>query len=70
MKVRVILRVSPGLGDESDNHIVTLDKRKNSVIVEDKNSTVHDSRVGVAAPKIFSFDHVFSKTEPQVSHYC
>lgn len=69
MQVRVVLRVSPGVTlTESETAVVTVDKRKRQVTLVDPPQARpdHESRVGVAAPKMFAFDQVYTQDDPQV----
>lgn len=70
-----MLRVStPSTGpspDGSSNGFFSLDKRKKQVTLIDPsvcNGTTapEDRRVGVAAPKMFAFDAIFSQDDSQV----
>lgn len=59
----------PGAGS---NNFFSLDKRKKQVTLVDPsvlNGTPapEDRRVGVAAPKMFAFDAIFSQDDSQVS---
>ena len=68
----MVLRVSPSAappgGDADGGEVVTLDKRRRQVtIVEDAAKTQQEqSRLGVAAPKMFAFDQVYAHSDPQV----
>ncbi|KAL3266117.1 hypothetical protein HHI36_010303, partial [Cryptolaemus montrouzieri] len=73
--VKVMLRVSNPTGSSpsepgSSNSFFSLDKRKKQVTLIDPstcNGTVapEDRRVGVAAPKMFAFDAIFSQDDSQ-----
>ncbi|XP_041988563.1 kinesin-like protein CG14535 isoform X2 [Aricia agestis] len=64
-KVKVMLRVGAvGEGPfASGSQTFSLDKRKRQVTVCETTAT--DARVGVAAPKMFAFDALFSQDDPQ-----
>ncbi|XP_068907852.1 kinesin-like protein CG14535 isoform X3 [Tenebrio molitor] len=73
-KVKVMLRVSnptSGPGAEGcSNTFFSLDKRKKQVNLIDpstcgSSSAPEDRRVGVAAPKMFAFDAIFSQDDSQ-----
>ncbi|XP_057672094.1 kinesin-like protein CG14535 [Diorhabda carinulata] len=75
-KVKVMLRVSnptslgPGVDSRSFNGFFSIDKRKKQVTLTDPslcNGSVapEDRRVGVAAPKMFAFDAIFSQDDSQ-----
>ncbi|CAH0561099.1 unnamed protein product [Brassicogethes aeneus] len=71
-KVKVMLRVSStGQNSEgsSANTFFNLDKRKKQLTLIDPSScngsTPEDRKVGVAAPKMFAFDAVFSQDDSQ-----
>lgn len=54
------------------NNFFSLDKRKKQVTLVDPSilsgsSAPEDRRVGVAAPKMFAFDAIFSQDDSQVS---
>lgn len=55
------------------NSFLTLDKRKKQVTLIDPSVcnglTPEDRRVGVAAPKMFAFDAIFSQDDSQVQFY-
>ena len=61
-----MLRVSQGQSDDTQSQTLTIDSRKRQLTLHHKNASVPDPRLGVQAPKIFAFDHVFSASEPQV----
>lgn len=76
-QVKVMLRVaSPPSGsstDHSPNSFFSLDKRKKQVTLVDPtscsgSSAPEDRRVGVAAPKMFAFDAIFSQDDSQVNY--
>lgn len=70
-----MLRVStPASGGEigSSNGFFSLDKRKKQVTLLDPSTCTgsaapEDRRVGVAAPKMFAFDAIFSQDDSQVN---
>lgn len=78
-KVKVMLRVSnprqaygssshPSISPSSSNSFFSLDKRKKQVTLVDPScgtTAPEDRRVGVAAPKMFAFDAVFSQDDSQ-----
>ncbi|XP_060531879.1 LOW QUALITY PROTEIN: kinesin-like protein CG14535 [Cylas formicarius] len=74
-KVKVMLRVSNPTNStcmepSSSNSFFTLDKRKKQVTLLDptlygSSSAPEDRRVGVAAPKMFAFDAIFSQDDSQ-----
>ncbi|CAG9859814.1 unnamed protein product [Phyllotreta striolata] len=74
-KVKVILRISnPAFAAsppdaERHNNFLALDKRKKQVTLIDpavcNGLTPEDRRVGVAAPKMFAFDAIFSQDDSQ-----
>ena len=76
-QVKVMLRVSnPSPNSVPDtggsNNFFSLDKRKKQVTLIDPticngSSAPEDRRVGVAAPKMFAFDAIFSQDDSQVS---
>ncbi|KAK9708307.1 hypothetical protein QE152_g27278 [Popillia japonica] len=76
-QVKVMLRVStPASGGEtgSSNGFFSLDKRKKQVTLLDPSTcggsaAPEDRRVGVAAPKMFAFDAIFSQDDSQVLEY-
>lgn len=70
-----MLRVSTPPGnsslDTSANNFFSLDKRKKQVTLVDPSvcggsAAPEDRRVGVAAPKMFAFDAIFSQDDSQV----
>lgn len=67
-----MLRVSnPVSGTDSSNTFFSLDKRKKQVNLVDPavcggSAAPEDRRVGVAAPKMFAFDAIFSQDDSQV----
>ncbi|KAJ8973568.1 hypothetical protein NQ317_018457 [Molorchus minor] len=73
--VKVMLRVSnpttgPGADTGSSNGFFSLDKRKKQVTLIDPtvcsgSAAPEDRRVGVAAPKMFAFDAIFSQDDSQ-----
>lgn len=73
-----MLRVSnnpsgPGM-EACSNTFFSLDKRKKQVNLIDPatcggSSAPEDRRVGVAAPKMFAFDAIFSQDDSQVCDY-
>lgn len=76
-QVKVMLRVSnPTQNAVADtgggsNNFFSLDKRKKQVTLVDPSilngsSAPEDRRVGVAAPKMFAFDAIFSQDDSQV----
>ncbi|XP_069987917.1 kinesin-like protein CG14535, partial [Penaeus vannamei] len=66
-KVRVVLRVSPAVSlAEGEAEVVTLDKRRRQVtLVDPQTRQAQESRVGVAAPKMFAFDQVYTQEDSQ-----
>uniref|UniRef100_T1JB31 Kinesin motor domain-containing protein n=1 Tax=Strigamia maritima TaxID=126957 RepID=T1JB31_STRMM len=68
--VKVMLRVTP-LASQADcnSSFLMLDSRKKQVTAYDPStcglSTPEDRRVGVAAPKMFAFDAIFSQDDSQ-----
>lgn len=63
---------APGADTESSNSFFSLDKRKKQVTLIDPSAcngsaAPEDRRVGVAAPKMFAFDAIFSQDDSQVS---
>ncbi|XP_045480277.1 kinesin-like protein CG14535 isoform X2 [Harmonia axyridis] len=73
-KVKVMLRVSDPTGASpgdsgSSNSFFSLDKRKKQVTLIDPScggsAAPEDRRVGVAAPKMFAFDAIFSQDDSQ-----
>lgn len=63
---------APGVESESSNSFFSLDKRKKQVTLIDPSAcngsaAPEDRRVGVAAPKMFAFDAIFSQDDSQVS---
>lgn len=67
-QVRVVLRVSPAVSlAEGEAEVVTLDKRRRQVtLVDPQTRQAQESRVGVAAPKMFAFDQVYTQEDSQV----
>ncbi|CAG9828079.1 unnamed protein product [Diabrotica balteata] len=74
--VKVMLRVSnptppgPGVDGGSYNGFFSIDKRKKQVTLTDPSicngsAAPEDRRVGVAAPKMFAFDAIFSQDDSQ-----
>ncbi|ROT79339.1 putative kinesin-like protein [Penaeus vannamei] len=65
--VRVVLRVSPAVSlAEGEAEVVTLDKRRRQVtLVDPQTRQAQESRVGVAAPKMFAFDQVYTQEDSQ-----
>lgn len=66
----MVLRVSPAVPiGEGEEEVVTLDKRRRQVtLVEPQARQAQESRLGVAAPKMFAFDQVYTQKDPQVRH--
>ncbi|XP_050299307.1 kinesin-like protein CG14535 isoform X2 [Anthonomus grandis grandis] len=75
-KVKVMLRVPNPIQNAiqdsggGSNHFFSLDKRKKQVTLVDPSilngsSAPEDRRVGVAAPKMFAFDAIFSQDDSQ-----
>ena len=68
--MRVALRVCPV--DSAHAAFLNLDPSKNQVMVRDPSSsgiiTAANKRTGVAAPKLFAFDGVYSQDHPLVSY--
>lgn len=79
LQVKVMLRVStPTNGSPQEGSATgsffSLDKRKKQVTLFDPAvcsgvSAPEDRRVGVAAPKMFAFDAIFSQDDSQVRTY-
>lgn len=82
LQVKVMLRVSspsnasPQEGSPGGSSFFNLDKRKKQVTLYDPGvsgvagggtTAPEDRRVGVAAPKMFAFDAIFSQDDSQVS---
>lgn len=77
-QVKVMLRVSDPTGaspgeSSCSNSFFSLDKRKKQVTLIDPSScggsaAPEDRRVGVAAPKMFAFDAIFSQDDSQVRY--
>lgn len=65
----MVLRVSPAVSlAEGETEVVTLDKRRRQVtLVDPQTRQAQESRVGVAAPKMFAFDQVYTQEDSQVS---
>ena len=71
----MVLRISPSVSmKEGENEILILDKRRRQVTLLEQPLTKADSpgqenrpSVGVSAPKMFAFDQVYAKDEPQVN---
>ncbi|KAF5302808.1 hypothetical protein FQA39_LY01988 [Lamprigera yunnana] len=72
--VKVMLRVATPPGSSSPengsfNNFFNLDKRKKQVTLVDPSTcgsiAPEDRRVGVAAPKMFAFDAIFSQDDSQ-----
>lgn len=66
----MVLRVSPLVRLlENEAAVLALDKKRRQVTLSDPLAPPpKDSRFGVAAPKMFAFDQVYSQDEPQVSN--
>lgn len=63
---------SSSLLESGSNSFFTLDKRKKQVTLVDPSvcsgsAAPEDRRIGVAAPKMFAFDAIFSQDDSQVS---
>lgn len=63
-----MLRVSPKVKmGEGEAEVVTVDKRRRQVtLVDPQTRQAQEGRVGVAAPKMFAFDQVYTQDDPQV----
>ena len=80
-KIRVILRVAKSAAlspldlDTLGNQIFQMDRRRKQLTmydpsilrnnVQDPRVTLEERKVGVAAPKMFAFDNVFTEEDPQ-----
>ncbi|CAG9765421.1 unnamed protein product [Ceutorhynchus assimilis] len=67
---KVMLRVSNSIPDTGGGGFFSLDKRKKQVTLVDPSilngsTAPEDRRVGVAAPKMFAFDAIFSQDDSQ-----
>lgn len=74
LRVSAPSNTSPQEGSSGGNSFFNLDKRKKQVTLYDPGVTTgggtatapEDRRVGVAAPKMFAFDAIFSQDDSQV----
>ncbi|XP_042204838.1 kinesin-like protein KIF26B isoform X2 [Homarus americanus] len=71
-KVKVLLRVAPSLEVSQSCKVLSVDPRKKTVTLFDPGSAVHpssahteESRVGIAAPKMFAFDGIYTHEDSQ-----
>ena len=71
----MLLRVSPGGEAPGTSRVLNIDQRKKTVTLFDpgsgstnsqQNSNNEENRVGIAAPKMFAFDGIYTSEDSQV----
>lgn len=63
VQVKVMLKVA---GKVEDSLSLKVDRRHKQVTLTDPGAAPQGSRVGVAAPKMFAFDAIFTEEDNQV----
>ncbi|KAK7070395.1 putative TRAFAC class myosin-kinesin ATPase superfamily, partial [Halocaridina rubra] len=70
--VKVLLRVAPSPEISQSSKTLSVDPRKKTVTLFDPGSSNHpattpneESRVGIAAPKMFAFDGIYTHEHSQ-----
>ena len=70
-----MLRVAPSGEPSSWGSFLSVDKKRKQITLQESaatngaiESSPEDRRVGVAAPKMFAFDGLFTQEDAQVTH--